>query len=374
VLKGVAVAVTAAVCGGVVTIAVRGTPAPATPNPPRVGTAQVVVTDLSSSVLTAGTLGYAPSPPVVNHIAGTYTSLLSTGMVVAPGQVLFRVDNQPVMLLAGTVPAWRPFAVGMADGPDVQELESNLIALGDARGLLNVASAHFDADAAVAVGRWQTGLGLPATGSINLGDVVFVPAAVRVDAVTVSLGQPASSGDLPYQVTTTTRSVSVPLTSDDPPVNVGQSVSIVLPSGIRVSGRVTAVGPPAPGTPSGSGSSGSGSSGSGSSSSGSSGSGSGSGSSSVTTVLTVVPDDPSTTGTDDGESVQVGLTIESVHHVLAVPIAALVALAGGGYGLEVVAPSGRRTLVGVRTGVFASGDVEVSGRGLAPGTRVVVAQ
>jgi multidrug efflux pump subunit AcrA (membrane-fusion protein) len=88
----------------------------------------------------------------------------------------------------------------------------------------------------------------------------------------------------------------------------------------------------------------------------------------------VVPDDPSATGTGDGESVQVSLTIESVHHVLAVPVSALLALAGGGYGLEVIGPSGHHMLVGVRTGIFAGGDVEVSGRGLAPGARVVTAQ
>ena len=88
----------------------------------------------------------------------------------------------------------------------------------------------------------------------------------------------------------------------------------------------------------------------------------------------MVPDDPSATGTDYGEAVQVSLTLQSVHHVLAVPISALLALAGGGYGLEVVGPWGHHTLVGVRTGVFAGGDVEVSGRGLAPGTRVVIAQ
>ena len=62
-MKGVSIVVAAALCGAVVTIAVRGTPAPAAPNPPPLGTAEVVVTDLSSSVLTGGTLGYAPSRP-----------------------------------------------------------------------------------------------------------------------------------------------------------------------------------------------------------------------------------------------------------------------------------------------------------------------
>jgi hypothetical protein len=88
----------------------------------------------------------------------------------------------------------------------------------------------------------------------------------------------------------------------------------------------------------------------------------------------VTPADPAATGAENGEAVQVALTVQSVRHVLAVPIAALVALAGGGYGLEVVEHSGLRQLVGVHTGVFAGGDVQVSGSGLSPGTRVVVAQ
>jgi hypothetical protein len=367
-VKAVAIVVAAALCGAVVTIAVRGTPAPAAPNPPPVGTARVVVTDLSSTVLTEGTLGYAPSPPVVNRVGGTYTSLLPAGSVVAPGQVLYRVDNGPVVLMAGALPAWRPFVLGMTDGPDVQQLESNLIAWGDARSLLDEPTVHFGPAAAAAVSRWQTTLGLPATGSLDLGAVIFAPSALRVDAVSVSPGQPAAPGDHPYQVTTTVRTVSVPLTPEDPPASAGQAVSVIMPSGPSVPGRVATVGPPAPNTQSGSGSSGSGSSGSGSSGSGSTGS------SVASTVLTVIPDDPSATGTVDGESVQVSLTIQSVHHVLAVPISALLALAGGGYGLEVIDPSGRHTLVGVRTGVFAGGDVQVAGRGLAPGTRVVIAQ
>jgi hypothetical protein len=103
-------------------------------------------------------------------------------------------------------------------------------------------------------------------------------------------------------------------------------------------------------------------------------SGSSSSGSNASTVLTVTPADPAATGTANGEAVQVALTVQSVHHVLAVPIAALVALAGGGYGLEVVEHSGQHQLAGVHTGVFASGEVQVSGSGLTPGTRVVVAQ
>jgi hypothetical protein len=358
----VAALVVAAACGAAVAIVVRGAPAPAAPNPPPVGTATVVRTDLTSSVLTAASLGYSPSPPVVNQMTGTYTGLLAPGSIVRPGQVLFRVDDEPVVLMNGVVPAWRAFAPGMTDGPDVEELESDLIALGDADGLLSAPSAHYGSAAVAAVERWQAALGDPATGVVPLGAIALLPAAVRIDSTTVSPGQPANPGDTPYDVTTTTRAVSVPLTPSDPAVAIGQTVSIILPSEATTPGVVSAEGPPAPGT-------------AGSSSSSSSSSQSSSSSStSSSTVLTVTPDHPAATGTADGEAVQVSLTVQSVQHVLAVPVSALLALAGGGYGLEVVPPSGRHHLVGVHTGVFAGGEVEVSGASLAPGTRVVVAQ
>jgi len=88
----------------------------------------------------------------------------------------------------------------------------------------------------------------------------------------------------------------------------------------------------------------------------------------------VTPADPAATGAGDGEPVQVALTVQSLRHVLAVPVAALVALAGGGYGLEVVTHSGQHHLIGVRTGVFAGGEVQVLGNSLPAGTRVVIAQ
>ena len=47
---------------------------------------------------------------------------------------------------------------------------------------------------------------------------------------------------------------------------------------------------------------------------------------------------------------------------------------GGGYGVEVVPPSGAHHLAGVTTGLFAGGQVQVSGPGIAPGTKVVTAQ
>src|SRR5580704_4931012 len=100
----VAALLAAVIVGVVVTLAVRGNPGPAAPGSLPSTTALVVRTDLSSTVLTAGTLDYAPSAPIVNRVAGTYTWLQTPSTEIAPGQVLYKVDNQPVVLMSGTVP------------------------------------------------------------------------------------------------------------------------------------------------------------------------------------------------------------------------------------------------------------------------------
>jgi len=57
--------------------------------------------------------------------------------------------------------------------------------------------------------------------------------------------------------------------------------------------------------------------------------------------------------------------------VLAVPVAALLALPKGGFGVQVVDGDTTR-IVAVKTGMFAAGQVEVSGRDVAEGVTVGV--
>jgi peptidoglycan hydrolase-like protein with peptidoglycan-binding domain len=346
---GLAAALTAAVLAGVVaTVAFRGgTPPPAQPPALHDSTATIRVTNLATTVLTGGTLGYAAAPPVINQLAGTYTSLPRAGRTIRPGQVLYRVDNQPVVLMTGRIPAWRPFAPGMTSGPDIAELQASLIGLGYASGLLASPTGQYDLATDDAVQRWQAAVGYPVTGQVALGQLVFLPAAIRIGSLNVSLDQSASPGERPFQVTTRRRSVTVPLSPTLPPVSVGERVQIVLPSQARTPGRITAV---------------------------RSGIAHSASSSSASTVMTVTPDRPAATGTGTGVPVQISVTITSVRHVLAVPVSALLALAGGGYALQVVTASGRHHLVGIRTGIFAGGMVQVSGASLAPGTKVVVTQ
>jgi peptidoglycan hydrolase-like protein with peptidoglycan-binding domain len=324
----------AAVAGAVADVAVLGgQPAPAAaPAPPRVATATVVRTNLVSTALTGGTLGYAAARPVVNLVMGIYTWLPRPGTLIRTGGVLYRVDDSPVTLMAGTVPAWRPFGLGMTEGPDVRQLQANLIAGHFADGLLTAPTGRYDLATADAVERWQAAHGLTVTGWIPLGQVIFLPTAILVGALSVAVGEAASGGQRPYQVTTGQRTVTVPLNPDLPPTSVGEAVSVILPSQANIPGKITAVG---------------------------------------SSQLTVTP--LGATGTQVNVQVQVALAAQSVRDVLAVPVSALLALASGGYGLEVVAPRGAHHLVGVTAGLFASGQVQVSGPDITAGTRVVVA-
>jgi hypothetical protein len=76
-------------------------------------------------------------------------------------------------------------------------------------------------------------------------------------------------------------------------------------------------------------------------------------------------------GTLDQAPVGVTLVSAKVENVLTVPVAALVALAEGGYGVQVVEGSTTR-YVPVKTGMFANGRVEISGAGIQAGTVVGV--
>jgi Putative peptidoglycan binding domain len=142
-------------------------------------TATVTRRDLVQRSTVSGTLGYDDARAIVDSRPGTITSLPDEGRILRPGAVLFRVDEQLVVLFAGRKPAWRPLVEGVSDGRDVRQLEQNLRSLGfdDDRQL--AIDSHFDASTAAAVARWQEDLGVAATGRVGLGDLVFLPGTRR---------------------------------------------------------------------------------------------------------------------------------------------------------------------------------------------------
>ena len=88
-----------------------------------------------------------------------------------------------------------------------------------------------------------------------------------------------------------------------------------------------------------------------------------------TVTVTLAIADQKSLGTLDGTPVDVDFTAEQHKGVLTVPVAALLALAEGGFGVQVVDATGSR-IVTVETGMFAGGRVEVRSPDLKPGMSV----
>jgi len=275
-----------------------------------------------------------------------YTMLPKVGQIVRGGEPLYAISGEPAFLFYGDVPASRAFMPGMPPGADVAELNRNLRGYGAPPG------DAFTSVSMLAVERFQAQHHLRATGALPLGSVVFEPGAVRVTSVTPTAGAPVQAGAV-LGISSTRRVVTIALdASQQTSVRVGDPVVITLPDNSTTPGRVSFVGTVAT-TPS---------------------SDQGNGSSSPTIEVDVAPDRPAATGRLDQAPVDVAITTATVRNVLAVPVDALVALAGGGYAVEEVEPTGVHQLVAVSVGLFddAAGMVQVSGSGLAAGQHVVV--
>jgi hypothetical protein len=275
-----------------------------------------------------------------------YTMLPKVGEVVRRGEPLYAIGGEPAYLFYGGVPASRAFMSGMSAGADVAELNRNL------RGYGAPSGDAFTAATTLAVERFQSEHHLQSTGQLPLGSVVFESGAVRVTSVTPTEGSPVQAGPV-LGITSTRRVVTIALdASQQTSIKVGDQVVITLPDNSTTPGHVSFVGTVAT-VPSNN---------------------NGNGSSSPTIEVDVTADHPAATGRLDQAPVDVSITTATVRNVLAVPVNALVALAGGGYAVEEVEPTGVHQLVGVSVGLFddAAGMVQVSGNGLAAGQRVVV--
>lgn len=365
-------ATSVAAAGGVSIGLVAATAASGRPGSPAAGnaaataTAAVTYRTLTSQQQVSATLGYSGSYDIVNRAAGTLTALPSPGRVLRQGQVLYRVDANPVVLLYGSTPAYRALTEGDR-GPDIKNLNADLVALGEAtRAGLNPHSHYFGAATAAAVDELQESLHVHQTGTLLLGQAVFVGGPVRVTAVTATSGTPASPGAVVLQATSTRREVTVSLDAAlQGDVKVGDQVMITLPSQRTTQGTVASVSSVAT----------TGSSGSqGGSSSGSSSSSSSGNSQSATVQVTITLHDPGATGILDQAPVQVAITTATAPHALTVPTTALLAQPGGGYAVEITGPRGSRKILRVSVGLFddAQGLVQVTGPGLHAGQQVVV--
>jgi hypothetical protein len=247
-------------------------------------------------------------------------------------------DGTAVALLYGAVPMYRDLRQGDS-GADAEQLEANLESL------------DYEGFTAEAVREWQADIGASETGTVSHTDVVFLPAGGRVDALHVGVGYRVSPGTPILDITGTEQVVSLEVdVNDRDRLGIDTEVTVVLPGGDEVPGTVSA-----------------------------------------TAVVEIRPEE----GFGDAESEQVAqieitldeqvpdelvgapveviVAIDERADVLLVPVNALLALAEGGYGLEVVNDDGTTEIVPVTTGLFADGKVQVDSDDIAEGTVVRVA-
>ncbi|MDX2544204.1 peptidoglycan-binding protein [Streptomyces sp. WI04-05B] len=362
--------------------------------PPRAGSVVPVTrATLTERTDVDGQLGFGTEIPLPVKATGTVTWLPQQGATAERGDTLLRVDDRPVVLLYGSMPMYRDLGLAAAStetstsagagadagagasdsaspaptsgtgtgagtgsgngtgnsapapltGMDVLQFETNLAALGYTGFTVD---EKFTEATVRAVKRWQKSLGLAETGTVGVGDVIYSAGKVRIGQPGARLGAAVGENTLTY--TGTARKVVVNASASDAGWAVrGTVVGIALPGGKSVRGEVASVGRQASAPEGGS-------------AEGESGAGS------ATLPVTITIADQKSVGRLESGPVTVEYVGREVKDVLSVPVAALVALAEGGHGLET--DDGR--FVAVKTGLFADGNVQVSGSGVTEGMKV----
>jgi hypothetical protein len=157
----------------------------------------------------SGTLSYAGAHTVYDQLSGTITWLPSVGQLIKPGQALLDVDGRPVILMNGGTPAYRDLSASDRDGADIEQLNRSLVDLAFDSGEIVVDDAWQPATT-VGVELLQESLGEIETGSLSLGQIVFLPGDQLISTVDATLG--STGGASPA----TARATSTPVSSDDP--------------------------------------------------------------------------------------------------------------------------------------------------------------
>ncbi|MEU8787723.1 efflux RND transporter periplasmic adaptor subunit [Streptomyces sp. NPDC048637] len=301
--------------------------------------------DLSSSTQVDGTLGYTRERKVNPGASGTLTWLPATGSTVRRDDALYEVDGHQVRLMYGQTPMYRQLKQG-DEGKDVQQLKENLRALGYGDGL--AVDEEFTAGTTDAVKRWQKAHSLPQTGAIGPDRISFQPGAVRINKKDAAVGDPAAPSRPVLTTTGSAREVLIKLdVAQAGLAKRGTKVTVNLPDGGSAKGKVASVDRTVT----------------------EEGSDPQSKTSKITARITLT--DPGKVTAFDQSPVTVDVVGEVRKDVLTVPVNALLALPGGGFGVQIV-EGGTVRDIPVKLGMFGQGRVEITGGGLKQGLKVGV--
>ncbi|MFN3217707.1 MAG: peptidoglycan-binding protein [Acidimicrobiales bacterium] len=182
------------------------------------------VSDLSESLTVDGAVAYGDPISVSSSVDGTITNVADADALLERGDVLYAVNESPVVVFYGDVPLYRPIGADTSDGGDIEVLETNLAALGfDADGTL-VVDREVDEATIEAIDAWQADIGADTDGAVDPAQVLVVAGpAVVADVVAdvgtaIRVGNPVLSLQVTYAATTITAPSSNGLATEVPDV------------------------------------------------------------------------------------------------------------------------------------------------------------
>lgn len=328
------VVVAAAAVIGIVTVAQQTSSGSGDEEQITFGTAKAAVRDLVRTESLNGVIAYRDIRDLSSAQTGIITRLPDAGDDLHSGETLLAINEQPVVLLNGPVPAWRDLEAGITDGIDVQQLEAALLALGYGKPGSGYPDTHWSATTTEVVKQFQAKAGAVTDGVLSLGEVVFTPGDVHVSKVDNHVGGLATPAGSVLTVSSTERVVSLDLDPlDRDLIDEGVPVEVELPSGEKAPGKVDSVG---------------------------------------TTLETnadnkqvfkvrVVLDDPAKAGDLALAPVTVHYAATVAPQALSVPVTAIIGVPGGGYAVDVLTPDGGVQRVPVKLGAWGDGYVQVTG-------------
>jgi peptidoglycan hydrolase-like protein with peptidoglycan-binding domain len=301
--------------------------------------------------------------PVTAEGPGSITGLAPPKIAVTTGTVLFLRDHLPVVAIEGDVSdvaaLERALSVGVDDGTDVEILEEFLVSAGFTADGALVVDDKFDVATATAVLAWWQSIDpaisvAPEALVVPAGGFVVVAGGLEVGRAVVAEGATIGADAVVLNLTAPARMVTTTAPIDDETFALGATVDVEFPDGTVGPGTIVDVGTTATndtGTPG-----------------------------AVPTVPVSLRVDEIPAAYDEFLSIPVTLRVvdQSEQGALVVPPTALVALAEGGYALEVVDTPGTADtaavthLVAVEPGLYADGFVVVTGPEVTEGLEVVV--
>ncbi|MEP7113110.1 MAG: peptidoglycan-binding domain-containing protein [Ilumatobacteraceae bacterium] len=291
--------------------------------------------------------------------AATIDRQTAVGTKVTTGTVLYWSNGLPVIAIEGDAAATpvlsRDLSDGVSDGVDVKLFEQALSTLGFNADAGMVVDDQFDSASATAAAAWLTSLGVaadPATLAIPAGSFAVVPAGLSIGTPLVADGTVLEGDSVVLSLTAPSRQVTTTAPIGDDTFALGATIDVEFPDATVQPGTVVNVGNVAAnttGTPG-----------------------------DTPTVTITIGVDKIPTSVDSFVEIPVTLRVVSanVPGAIVVPVSALLALKEGGYAVQQVTgsnPDGtnQTKLVGVTTGLFTNGFVQVEGD-LKADTDVVV--